>query len=294
MEVVIGVAEDATSIDAVAFGATLARSLGADVSVVTVTASDDEYVNDHAGRGGSVPGDESSALVERMAAVLRDTYGLSAPRTVVHRHRSLGAGLSEIAESLGADVVVVGSGPGGSLGRFAMGSTTNQLLHRCGTPLVLVPSGYSRHPVDRLGRVMVAFAQGKEGQESLRKGLEIARAADVPMDVMTILIRHRMYGSDLGADAEGQVLDSALGMLREHQREALSWLDTEGVEVTNDVLVGDSPLRAMTREEWRPGDLLVVASARGGALKRVFLGDMTYKILRASHVPTLVLPRHHD
>jgi nucleotide-binding universal stress UspA family protein len=50
----------------------------------------------------------------------------------------------------------------------------------------------------------------------------------------------------------------------------------------------------MSREDWDTGDLLVVASGSGGLLKRVFLGDTNYKILRASTVPTLVLPRHHD
>ena len=49
----------------------------------------------------------------------------------------------------------------------------------------------------------------------------------------------------------------------------------------------------MDREQWEPTDLLVVASAGGGLLRQVFLGDTTFKILRASRVPTLVLPRHH-
>ena len=73
--------------------------------------------------------------------------------------------------------MVVGSGPGGSLGRFAMGSTTNQLLHHCATPLILVPSGYARHPVDRVRRIMVAFAQGAEGEVALARGVQLARVA---------------------------------------------------------------------------------------------------------------------
>jgi nucleotide-binding universal stress UspA family protein len=195
---------------------------------------------------------------------------------------------------MGADLVVVGSGPGGSLGRFSMGSTSNQLLHHIGVPLVLVPAGYARHPLERLRRIMVAFAQGPEGQLALKRGAELAREASLPMDVMTLLVRHRMFGSDLGADAEGGVLTSSLEMLKGYQIEALAKTDTAGLEVSGDVLVGDSPAEAMSREEWEPGDLLVVSSASGGLLRRVFLGDMTFKILRASTVPTMVLPRHND
>jgi nucleotide-binding universal stress UspA family protein len=103
-----------------------------------------------------------------------------------------------------------------------------------------------------------------------------------------------MFGSDLGADAEGGVLTGSLEMLRTYQQEGLAQIDTEGLEVSADVLVGDSPAEAMGREDWEPGDVLVVASARGGLLRRVFLGDTTFKILRASTVPTVVLPRHHE
>ncbi|MCU0297409.1 MAG: universal stress protein [Candidatus Nanopelagicales bacterium] len=294
MKLMIGVADDSTSADAVAFGATLAATFGAHVSVVTVSATDDEYINDHLDpRWQQQRGDASSQVVDRIAETLESQYGLTA-QTVVHHHRSLGSGLSEIAAELNADLVVVGSGPGGSIGRFAMGSTTNQLLHHCTTPLALVPSGYARHPAPRLGRVLVAFSAGPEGEVATAKGAELARAAGVPLRLLTLLIRHRMYGSDLGADAEGSVLTASLEMLRGHQDHALSLIDTTGLDVSNDILVGDSPLAAMSREDWAEDDLLVVASARGGILRRVFLGDTTYKILRAATVPTLVLPRQHD
>lgn len=293
MKILIGVADDATSVDAIAFAATLVRSLGASVAVVTVSATAEEYINDHLDpRGSTAPGDEATALVEGWADVLQRDHGIRA-QAVVHHHRSIGVGLSEIAEGMGADLVVVGSGPGGSLGRFTMGSTSNQLLHHIGVPLVLVPSGYARHPLETLRRVMVAFAQGPEGSIALEHGVELARTAGVPMDVMTILVRHRVFGSDLGADAEGGVLTASLEMLLDTQRQALADLETDGLEITHDVLVGDSPAEAMNREDWEPGDLLVVASASGGLLRRVFLGDTTFKILRASSVPTLVLPRHH-
>ncbi len=294
MKILVGVADDATSVDAVAFGATLAATFGAQVSIVTVSATADEYINDHLDpRWVARRGDEATNLVEDLAGAISSQHGITA-QTIVHHHRSTGTGLSEIAEEVSADLVVVGSGPGGSLGRFTMGSTTNQLLHHIANPLVLVPSGYARHAQPRLRRVMVAFAQGAEGSRALSMGADLARAGGLPMDVMTILVRHRVFGSDLGADAEGDVLTASLNMLRGYQQEALAEIDTEGLQVTSDVLVGDSPAEAMGREEWEPGDLLVVASVGGGVLRRVFLGDTTFKILRASTVPTLVLPRHHE
>ena len=123
-------------------------------------------------------GDESSELVERMAeqliAVRDHRADCGAPSPV--------AGPGSVRDRRGparADAVVVGSGPGGSLGRFAMGSTTNQLLHHCTTPPLLVPAGYVRHPVDRVRRVMVAFAQGKRARWPWR-GVDLARAGQMP------------------------------------------------------------------------------------------------------------------
>lgn len=279
MKLIIGVADDATSADAMAFGATLARTFPAELVVVTVTATEHDS--------------GAAALVQVNVDRIGSEYGLPATGAV-HHHRSLGQGMSEFAAEQGADLVVVGSGPGGSLGRFTMGSTTNQLLHRSTTPLVLVPSGYSRHPLDRLRRIMVAFAQGPEGQVALEAALRLAQEGGLPLDVMTLLVRHRMFGSDLGADAESEVLAESLRVLRGCQDEALARLDSGDTEISADILVGDSLEEAMNREEWEPGDLLVVASASGGILRRVFLGDTTFKILRASRVPTVILPRHHD
>ncbi len=47
MKILIGVADDATSPDAVAFAATLAATYSAEVAVVTVSPQAGEYVNDH-------------------------------------------------------------------------------------------------------------------------------------------------------------------------------------------------------------------------------------------------------
>ena len=58
------------------------------------------------------------------------------------------------------------------------------------------------------------------------------------------------------------------------------------------ITVGDDPQAALQRFDWNGDELFVLASSRGGVLRRVFLGDMTYKLVRATPVPAIVLPRH--
>lgn len=65
-----------------------------------------------------------------------------------------------------------------------------------------------------------------------------------------------------------------------------------GVPIDGEVIQGDTADQAMARFDWQGEDLFVVASSGFGALRRVFLGDTTHKLLRALTVPAIVLPRH--
>jgi nucleotide-binding universal stress UspA family protein len=57
------------------------------------------------------------------------------------------------------------------------------------------------------------------------------------------------------------------------------------------VVVGDEVDDALASFAWQPGDVLAVGSSRSGVLRRVLLGDMTYRLVRAARVPVLVVPR---
>ena len=65
--------------------------------------------------------------------------------TAVHGHRSSGVGLERAGRSGSArDMIVIGSAPGASNGRFLIGSTADQLLHGSHVPVALAPAGYRR------------------------------------------------------------------------------------------------------------------------------------------------------
>lgn len=177
-------------VDAVAFGATLAATFGAQVSIVTVSATADEYINDHLDpRWVARRGDEATNLVEDLAGAISSHHGITA-QTIVHITTAPPApGCPEIAEEVSADLVVVGSGPGGSLGRFTRwAAPPTSCCITSPTRWCSCPSGCARHAQPRLRRVMVAFAQGAEGSRALAMGADLARAGGLPMDVVTILV----------------------------------------------------------------------------------------------------------
>ena len=57
------------------------------------------------------------------------------------------------------------------------------------------------------------------------------------------------------------------------------------------ILLTDLRERDLAAGDRLPGDLLVVGSSRHGPLARVFLGSTATKIVRASPVPVVVVPR---
>ena len=112
----------------------------------------------------------------------------------------------------------------------------------------------------------------------------------VPLRVLTLLIRHRVYGSKLGADAEAGVLRQIEEDSRTAHERALAEISI-AVPTDSVTPTGDSVRSALQRLDWEGDEILLLGSSGGGPLRRVFLGDMTYKLVRATGVPAVVLPR---
>ena len=156
--------------------------------------------------------------------------------------------------------------------------------------MALAPGGFRRTYGDMFTRIVVAFQDSKESRNALLESVRMAQTQGLPLSTVTVLQRHRMYGSNLGSAAEDTVLAQLEADTVARQEELLSGLPDE-LEVTSEIAIADTITSALQQLRWDGNELLVLSSAHGGRLKRVFLGDMTYKLVRASPVPTVVLPR---
>jgi nucleotide-binding universal stress UspA family protein len=287
-EILIGATTDAGSDDAAALGIALARTVDA-VPVVThvrpepwrapgsgrVDAEWDAYL-------------ESSSAAVIDAVVSRHSVDLEqlGVRTDIGVHRSSGHGLDDVAQRRSASCIVIGSAPGGDAGRISNGSTSEQLLHGAHVPVAIAPTGYAEFAPERITRVVVAVDM------ACRPGrLDAALDLLPELDVVLICVVRRatsIYTTQLGMDAE-------LGVLHELRRVAADALETAAADLRRPcethVLVGDSVDAALAELTWHRGDLLVCGSSDLGPVRRVLLGDMTFRLLRAATVPVLVAPR---
>ena len=244
----------------------------------------------------STPGpgraDESAwrAYLEEQAtatlAQARELAGADADY-VTHAHRGSGRGLVVLARKLEADVVVIGPAPGGGKGRVTLGSTADQLLHSSSVPVLLAPRGYGDAPPAGFDRLTYAYRRGPCCDAALKDAAEAAAALGVPLRLVTLLISGRRR-----AKIEEEMLlrqrDQATADLR-----AAAHGQGRDVNVEIEVLEGRNVAEALRTTSWLPGEMIICASSAAGPLRRVFLGDTSIKIVRASASPVMILTRQH-
>lgn len=295
MEIVVGVNQGDASRDALKLGAALATSLDAKLVITNIYPVAYGFPSK-----AHVDAEWQAFLIERGQETLDWARVQIGDRGEVeyslHGHRSSGIGLIEVAENREASMIVLGSSPGGSPGRIHCGSTADQLMHGSPVSVATAPHGYRDWAPTAFERAVVAYQRTSESDRALdltvaalhRPGLE-----PCPQICLVTIVERvtRIYGSRLGANAEDQVLAALHEQAHEAQGLAVKRLESEGFNVSTAVLQGDNVGTALAKFDWNDADLLVLGSTDIGPLRRVLLGDMTYKLLRASPAPTVVIPR---
>ena len=291
MEIVVGVSPDESGGDAVALGAVLSRLLGARLVLTYVHPPTIDYPSI-----GNVDAEWEAFLRQRAQATLQGAsdqlareWSITDTESVSYPHASVGHGLRNVAEERGAAMVAIGPGASHVDGLLGLGSVAHSLLHGGPAAVALAPEGYRETAPDHIRRLVAGFQDTEESAEAVEVCIGVALPHHLPVHLLTVVLRTtRILGARVGRDAERQVMES----LAEHERQAQKrFTDSRGGEVTGSVVTGDTAERAMSRFDWEDSDLFVVASSVLGPIARVFLGDMTHKLLRVCTVPAVVLPR---
>lgn len=290
MEILVGVSRDDSGRDAVALAAALARLLNATIALGHVHAATVEHpsVGNIDAEWEAYLADESAAVIAAAREWLADCGGPIDAESAVVGSASVGRGLRDLAETRGSSIIVVGPGSDGASGRVCLGPVAHSLLHGGPAAIALAPEGYRESAPDSLGRVVVGFQDTRESAAAV--DIVDAMVPGVPIHLLTVVMRAtRILEPRLGRDAERPVMESLARADQAAQDTVIARLSRPA---DGTVVQADSAAQAMADFDWTRSDLFVVASSRLGMLSRVFLGDMTHKLLRACRVPAMVLPRH--
>jgi nucleotide-binding universal stress UspA family protein len=294
MRIVVGVSPDDSGADAVALGAVLARLLDASIVLAYIHPPTVDYPS-----MGHVDAEWAAFLQERgdatlgrATAQLDQEWQISDVQRTVMANSSVSRGLKAVGESSDASIIVVGPDSAARDGRVALGSIAHSLLHGGAMAVAVAPEGYRETAPDHLDRLVVGFRDTSESRAVLQTAADIAAGRSISVQLLTVVLRTtRIIGARVGRDPERAVMDSLAARERQAQDTVLS---TAASSWHGAVVVGDTAEAAMARFTWRDSDLFVMGSSRFGALRRVLLSDTSHKLLRASTVPAIVLPRETD
>jgi nucleotide-binding universal stress UspA family protein len=270
--VAVAVADRETGADAIE----LAKRLGAGNAQLTlghVYAGDERLW-----RGSSSDYDAvQRAQGAEMLDAVRQAAEIEA-ETLVVGAASVGSGLHQIAESSGADLLVVGSSRRGLIGRVLLGDDTREALNGAPCAVAIAPQAYAAR-----GAHISEIGVGYNGSAESKHALDVARALAAEWAVKvsafeTVSLPSYMFAG--GMVPIDQPLDDLVAEARAH----LQALGLEGHAAygrpSEELALYSASL-----------DLLVVGSRDFGPVGRLVHGSTTHQLARTARCPLLVLTR---
>jgi len=214
---------------------------------------------------------------------------------IIHHARSAPAGILEVADEHGADLIVAGSSTAGHHGHVALGSTTDRLLHSAHVPVAVATRGFRCPPDCRIARVTAAYGGSHHAEDLVVGAAGVAARMGASLRIVSFAVRsHPPYTSGVGTSGEQSVLREWAAEIEAAARGAIEHarsLPAAPGEIEVVIGHGRNWDEALEDVEWEPGDVLVVGSSAIGPLARVFVGSRASKIVRHSPVPVVVVPR---
>jgi nucleotide-binding universal stress UspA family protein len=270
-KVVVGVDERDRGRDAIA----LARKLIAHRGELTLAHV---FLNaPYAYRGVSVA---HHASERARAATLLEAVAAEAGVDAAIRWRvaaSIGRGLHELAEIVGADLLVVGSTRRGLVGRVFVGDDTRAALNGAPCSIAVAPAGYADRP-PALRQIGVGFDGSPESEQALEVARELAERYHSSLSAFEALSLRSTLG---GPAPVREVIEGEVDKVR-------SRIAARG-GITAHAAFGRAADELAKYSESL--DLLVVGSRGYGPVGRLIHGSTSQQLARSAQCPLLVLKR---
>ncbi|MFI5935231.1 universal stress protein [Actinoplanes sp. NPDC051494] len=280
--VIVGVDGGESGRDALVLGEWAAAVLGAPLVVAVVHPAP-------AALGSGRVDAEWVADRRRSAQAVLD--GARAVLTTAAEYRTVAStsaahGLHDLAEQLGAEAIVVGSGRAGPRHRLFPGSTADRLLAGSVCPIAVAPAGLERAP-GTLGRIGVAYVDTLDGRAALEAAARLAARTRTPVRIYTVVAdADATLPFLVGQDAEHAFLDTARETFEQSLRRAAE--SVRDLPVDWEIRTGDVVDQLAELDDV---DVLFCGSRGYGPARRVLLGGVSTRLLRRARRPVVVVPR---
>lgn len=258
----------------------------------------------HAGPPPAEPGEAPESLVEADRAVVRaEREALEeAAREVRAAGLEAETDFSEgpVAETLAArareraDLVVMATHGRGAFSRFWLGSVADELARRTPVPLLFVrPGGEGEGPGELAAEhVLLPLDGSRRAERILDPARSVGRLFGARYTVLRVLVpavRTGLTYEELPVDVDAETIAEQEEAASEYVEEALERLRRAGETADGRVVRGPSAAAEIHRvAEEEDVDLVAMATHGWGGLKRMLLGSVADKVLRAGDRPLLL------
>jgi nucleotide-binding universal stress UspA family protein len=219
--------------------------------------------------------DRDAAIALLQAA--RDQNGTDA-RLRCAAATTVGSGLHELAESGGADLLVVGSTARGRLGRVLLGDDTSAALDGSPCAVAIAPAGHARQTPSFMREIGVAYNGSPESEHALTVARRLAERHAARVSAFEALSPAALQSAATGAaGAVETVVADALERLT-----ALGGIEPHAAygRPSEELALYSASL-----------DLLVVGSRALGPVGRLVHGSTSHALARSARCPLLVVTR---
>jgi len=192
---------------------------------------------------------------------------------------SVGRGLHELCEAVGADLLVVGASRRGPLGRVLVGDDTRASLNSARCAVAIAPTGFMNETV-----AMREIGVGYDGSPESEHALQVARELAAEVGAKVSAFQAPSFSSASVNAATLPLSDSVDAIVEEarHRIEALGGVEPHAAygRPAEELAVYSASL-----------DLLVVGSRGLGPIGRLIHGSTSQQLARTARCPLLVLSR---
>jgi len=271
--VIVGVDGNEGGRDAIALARLLA-SPDARLALAHVCMGDALRTRGSTSPYGTAERDRGIELLERERA----ETGIAAQLHVV-RSASVGRGLHVLAESSGADLLIVGSCRRGLLGRVMVGDDTRAALNGAPCAVAVAPAGYALEPA-MMQEIGVAYNGSPESEHALAIGQRLAAESGARLsafEAVTLPAYLFLGGTEPVEDSVAQIVERA--------REKIAALGGVEPHAAYGLPVEELTLYSASL------DLLIVGSRDYGPIGRIVHGSTSGDLARTARCPLLILTR---
>ncbi len=267
---------------AVVTGAGCAGRTGANLQLISVV---DTILLPMSAEGAEYHTVVEAELRARVEAHAEEADATAAPIHIRKGHAA--PVITETAEELEADLIVVGAHPRPAVARFLVGSTAERVIRLSHSP-VLVATEKRREP---FRRILATVDLSRQSRRVLETAAAIAQADQAA--IKTLYVQDRLTP---------MLMEAAVFDVREHRDHARNQFEQALSEVS---LPSELMMSAEIREghaghevlheaqDW-DADLIVMGTHGFGFFNRLLLGSTSIHVWRHGHRETLVVPRAEE